>query len=427
VSDLLKMYYQDGGPILAPLKRGPAGSLFNFASSVFGGDPEVNYRAATPEETQSPGIANDPVMPPPPPPPPAPGFMGPGTEMPVDTGVMFDRPRPRPRPLNLVPGGPRRWEPGAIDAQRSQMAPTVNPNGMEEPDWEQRPEGEAEKEGLFYEIMMRQGQYAPKHITNEWADIQSRKQQRINKRADYNAQLIRDQFVGDLSRRNQEDQLLSNEAVNAARNITQVRNTQAELDYRRRQDSIQNALRAKQIEADMAGAQMRANEESFRDRLAVAKQFYEPTQNIIKNATSLTNLQSLIIGDADEIGVGPWNIDDSMAAWIGLNPKRKEAIQQIKQLQMEAAAKQNDRLTNFERQLVAEGTPDLTDSVGTWASYIQKNMRLLDSERTSLLDQAGYVSPTYRKQLEADTAPIWDGISSSMTYYDAMEEQRGDR
>jgi len=156
---------------------------------------------------------------------------------------------PTPEEIRKQMGGSR-LEAARAEAQRAYQPPP----GYARPQFLERPEGEAEIEDFAFRQMVAMGEHAPEALQNQWMAIQGAKRDRIAKRADYHANLIRARHAADLNLRNQGFADDSRGYLEMARNLTDLRLKEAEMIAQSRRDAADaaNQLRGQVRDAMIA-------------------------------------------------------------------------------------------------------------------------------------------------------------------------------
>lgn len=141
---------------------------------------------------------------------------------------------------------------------RTMLAPDISSVRYEEPDFMTQPPGEKALEDFAYLQMLSLGDSAPRALQAAWGGIQQAKQERIFRRADYYADLLKTRHRADLEMRNQSMADRQANFRGTQRALIDLRINQASFVQQARADAARARLQA---DTANAGAQNRLMEE----------------------------------------------------------------------------------------------------------------------------------------------------------------------
>lgn len=336
-----------------------------------------------------------------------PNAIVPGMEPEAPAGVEQASPaQAAARAAAAMSGGARGY--GAIRAPAAtwerERAPSVNPQGLDDPDWALRPEGEAELEDFYFDQMIRMGRNTPQMYAQGFRDIQARKQARITARADYNASLIKEQFANDLVLSREREGRNASAAENAVGRLFQAQLQAQELTARSREAALDREAQAGLIEAEQAAAEKKALKEDRDMFFKADKEFRPRFEKLAKNITTVDEIAGIL---GDEVWTGFYNTPGRLMSSVLQSPEQARLKKLIAEMALDrAGAIVDSSITKEDRKRIDDTLANFNTPMGAWFAALKEASNAYGRSLTQEFDSLGVVSPELRRQMEVNFGDI---------------------
>lgn len=385
LSLLPRMPPTDPMALLAAQQGGPPAMVPDLG---VGGDGVPNALRAPPMEVP-PGIARVPGAPPP----------------------------PQAPPLQVPQmGAPRLQDPAPLGpAPRSDV--TTRPGDVAQPDFEARPDGEAEMEAYLFGQMVLRGNRAPQAMQNSWRDIQTAKRSRITQRATYQADLIKERHRQALMQNREADRYdVENERA-VMGEIMANRRQEADMKMRARQFNIEARFRARQIDAAEKANALKQLDYDYRLREKTLGRIEPELSSAISRVNTLDRLSTAL--ERNESGNAFGRVG---GGWFGNMPQRamraagvpfedRASLERVmKELELVRTDLLNDsRISEGERRLLREGLPSLIEEgPERFREFIMQYDRIAKNAALKTLRNIREVDPVMYNNIRGDYEDVFN-------------------